>query len=414
MKTNIIRGLFLLLFLLAEIPAPEVSAAHKGASWHLADQGGISKPEVPSSSEKKQGNKQLGDHYLMLVNTAVASYMTEDKLRQFDKSPYDGIAVAFLHAYDTSAPPSVAAINQQIAGWKKFTGKDIWPWVYVNRMIGMSLAENNSYSNNPYFRQIAGADLDDKRGARSDFLQIWKNSLSAAHDSSVPGIVCDLEFYNYYKEYDIGELAGQTGKKPSEVAESLRALGARMADSAAEAYPHATVWLLFTGLTHAGYKKIEGVPYYPSPTYIAIGLLDEIRSKKLPLKVLAGGEGSIGYCHDSLGEFKQSIQKRQADLAADLQKYNGILELAGTLALWSDRAAKRDWMTEGSCKTSEADTIEDLQPYIELLLTTYRCNWLYATSGGNYFPFLPANAPRFDEVIQKAKIHAGNTSLKAP
>ncbi len=414
MKTNIIRASFLLLFLLVEISAPEVSAAHKGASWHLADQGAISTPEVPFSSEKKPGNKQLGDHYLMLVNTAVASYMTEDKLRQFDKSPYDGIAVAFLHAYDTAAPPSVASIDQQIAGWKKFTEKDIWPWVYVNRMIGMSLAENNSYANNPYFRQIAGADLDNKRGARADFLQIWRNSLSAARDANVPGIVCDLEFYNYYKEYDIGELAGQTGKKPSEAAESLRALGERMADSAAEAYPHATLWLLFTGLTHAGYKKIAGVPYYPSPTYIAIGLLDEIRSKKLPLKVLAGGEGSIGYCHGSLDEFKQSIRKRQADLTADLQKYNGILELAGTLALWSDRAAKRDWMTEGSCKSSDADTIEELQPYIELLLTNYRYNWLYATSGGNYFPFLPANAPRFDKVIQKAKIHAGITSLKAP
>ncbi len=414
MKTNIIRALFLLLFLLVEISAPVASAAQKGASRLPAGEGATAKPEAPSPSEKKPGNKRLGDHYLMLVNTAVASYMTEDKFRQFDKSPYDGIAVAFLHAYDTSAPPSVASIDQQIAGWKKFTGKDIWPWVYVNRMIGMSLAENNSHADNPYFRQIAGADLDDKRGARSDFLQIWQNSLIAARDSNVPGIVCDLEFYNYYKEYDIGELAGQTGKKPSEAAESLRALGEKMADSAAGAYPNATLWLLFTGLTHGGYKTINGVPYYPSPTYIAIGLLDEIRSRKLPLKVLAGGEGSIGYCHDSLDEFKQSIRKRQADLAADLQKYNGILELAGTLALWSDRAAKRDWMTEGSCKTSEADTIEDLQPYIELLLTTYRYNWLYATSGGNYFPVLPANAPRFDRAIQRAKIHTGNTSLKAP
>jgi len=414
MKTNNIRAVVFVLLPLLQVSALAVSAAQKGVSRLPADQGAISRPKDLSSTEIEPGNKQLGDHYLMLVNTAVASYMTEDKLRQFDKSPYDGIAVAFLHAYDTAAPPSVASIDQQIAGWKKFTEKDIWPWVYVNRMIGMSIAENNFHSDNPYFRQITGADLDDKRGARADFLQIWRNSLSAARDSNVPGIVCDLEFYNYYKEYDIGELARQTGKKPAEAAESLRTLGARMADSAAEAYPHATLWLLFTGLTHPGYKNLEGVPYYPSPTYISIGLLDEIRSKKLPLKVLAGGEGSIGYCHDSLAEFKQSIQKRQSDLAADLQKYNGILELAGTLALWSDRAAKQDWMTEGACKTSDAATIEELQPYIEFLLTTYRYNWLYATSGGNYFPFLPANAPRFDKVIQKAKTHTGNSSQKTP
>src|SRR5580698_6936742 len=62
-------------------------------------------PSTSTISTFKHG--QMPDHYLMLVNTAVASYMTEDKLRQFDKSPYDGIAVAFLHAYDTSPPPSV-------------------------------------------------------------------------------------------------------------------------------------------------------------------------------------------------------------------------------------------------------------------------------------------------------------------
>jgi hypothetical protein len=352
---------------------------------------------------RNPGGKPLGDHYLMLVNTAVASYMTEDKFRQFDKSPYDGIAVAFLHAYDTSPPPTVASIVQQIASWNKFTGKDIWPWVYANRLIGMSVAENNPHSDTPYFRQIKGADLDDNKGARSDFFLIWRNSLAAAKNSNVPGIVCDLEFYNYYKEYDIGELGRQTGKTPAQVADSLKQIGAKMADSAAETYPNSTLWLLFTGLTHAGYKTFDGIAYYPSPTYIAIGLLDEIVHKKLPLKVVAGGEGSIGYCHESLDEFRRSIQKRQSDLAADLEKYRGVLELGGTLALWSDRNAKQDWLNQGACRASDANSIEDLQPYIELLLATYRYNWLYGTAEGNYLPFSSLNAPRFDAVIRKAQ-----------
>jgi hypothetical protein len=357
-------------------------------------------------ASKSAGGKTLPEHYLLLVNTAIASYMTEDKFRQFDKSPYDGLAVAFLHAYDTSAAPSVVSIDQQIAAWKKFTSKDIWPWVYFNRLIGANLEEKNHYSDTPYFRRIAGADLDDKFGAQSEFLQIWTNSLVSAKDSGVPGIVCDLEFYNYHKEYDISEMAYKVGKTPAETADSLKKIGARMADSAAEAYPHAILWLLFTGLTHAGYKRLDGVPYYPSPTYVAIGLLDEITKKQLPLTVLTGGEGSIGYCHESLQQFRQAIQQRQSDLAGDLQKYNGVLKLAGTLALWSDRSAKKDWLNQGSCQASDANTIEDLEPYIELLLKTYPYNWLYGTSEGNYLAFSPTGAVRFDAVIAKAKAHA--------
>lgn len=359
-------------------------------------------------AKQKSSPRQLGSHYLMLVNTAVAQFMNEEKFRQFDKSAYDGIAVAFLHAYDTSPPPTSAAIDQQIANWKRFTSKDIWPWVYVNRILAMSPAEKNPHSDQPYFRSIVGADLDDKKGALSDFLQIWRNALTAARDSDVPGIVCDLEFYNYYKEYDIGELAQQTGKTPAQTAAALKTIGAQMADSAAEAYPHATLWMLFTGLTHPGYKKFDGTPFYPSPTYISIGLLDEIVSKKLPLTVLTGGEGSIGYCHDSLGEFRHAIAKRQADLAIDLQRYSGVLELGGTLALWSDRASKKDWLTQGFCAASDANGIEDLQPYIELLLKTYRYNWLYGTSEGNYLAFSPASAPRFDAVIRKARAATGS------
>lgn len=372
----------------------------------------FSRPRAAAAPLQKAGskrivhsnaNKQLGDHYLMLVNTAIAQFITDDKLRQFDKSPYDGIALAFLHAYDTSAPPSVAEMDLKLTAWKQFTSKDIWPWIYINRMIGSNLAEKNHYADNPYFNGIAGADLDDAKGARSDFLQLWRNYLSVARDSNIPGVVCDLEFYNNYKEYDIGELASRTGKTPAQAAESLKVIGARMADSAAEIYPHSMIWLLFAGLTHPGYKKFDGVPYYPSPTYISIGMLDEIVAKKLPIRVLAGGEGSIGYCHESLSDFRTAIAKRQSDLREDLLKYSGVLELGGTIAVWSDRKAKKEWMAESPCNACDADTIEDLGAYLQLLLRTYRYNWIYATSEGNYLPFSPSSAPRFDRVIRNVK-----------
>jgi len=351
----------------------------------------------------------LGRHYLLLVNTAIASMMDEGKFRQFDKSSYDGLAVAFLHAYDTSEVPSAASMQAQIKKWKEYTRKDIWPWVYVNRMIGYSAAENNSHADTPYFREIEGADLGNKRGARSDFLAMWKNSLAAARDAGSPGIVCDLEFYNYYKQYDIGEMARTIGKSPAQAAHHLQNLGAEMARVADETYPGAVLWFLFTGFTHPSYKTYDGLLYYPSPTYVAMGLLDEIRQSHLRLHVLTGGEGSLAYCHETLQQLKTAIVKRRADLGGTLERYNDFLEMAGTLTLWSDRAAARGWVNEGSCKDATAQSVEELQPYLELLLRSYRYNWIYGSPDGNYLAFSPQSAPRFDAVIGTAKAHAAST-----
>jgi len=342
------------------------------------------------------------DHYLLLVNTAIAFQMTDAKFRQFDKSAYDGISVAFLHAYDPSPSPSVPSMDAQLAQWKGSTGKDIWPWVYVNRMIGKNPKEQNSHSDIPYFQSIRGADFNDAHGAQSDFLQIWRNSLAAARDSKMPGVFVDLEFYNNYAAYDVGELARQTGTKPADVTTSLQKVGRRMADIASQEYPTATLWFAFMGLTHPTYKTHDGVPYYPSPSYISMGLLDEMVEKGMRMRVLAGGEGSIAYCHDTLQSFQDAIRQRESDMKAPLDKYKSVpLELAGTMTLWSDNAVNK------VCPSSTAGSVEDLQPYIELMMKSYRYDWIWASSGeGNYNAFAPDSAPRFDAVIRRAKAAA--------
>jgi hypothetical protein len=362
----------------------------------------------PIGGSPPKSMRALPDHYLLLVNTAIAFMMNEVKFKQFEQSPYDGLAVAFLHAYDTSEVPPVTALDAQLKEWKKYTGKDIWPWVYVNRMIGTSADEKNDHSDVPYFHKINGADLDDTQGAQTDFLQIWRNSLAAASDSNMPGVIADLEFYNYYREYDIGELARQTRRTPAQAAEDLKNIGARMADVAAEQYPGATLWFLWMGFTHPGYKTYDGVPYYPSPTYIAMGLLNEIAQKKLNLRVLTGGEGSLAYCHDTLGDFQTAIAKREMDLRGTLDKYKGILEMAGTMTLWRDRASN------GVCKTASANSIEDLQSYLELLLKSYRYNWIWGSADGGYLAFAPETAPRFDAVIRRAQASSRETSRIRP
>src|SRR4029077_3196318 len=179
----------------------------------------LAKPVAISS---RSTHAPLGDHYLLLVNTAMAKQMDAQKMEQFDRSPYDGLAVSFAGAYDTSPVVSAASMQAQIASWKKFSSKDIWPWVYLNRMIGANDTEGNPLTKVPYFQRFQGLDLDGKAEAQNDFLENWRSALRVAKEAGVPGIVCDLEFYNNYKAYDVSELARVTSKPQEEVLSLLR------------------------------------------------------------------------------------------------------------------------------------------------------------------------------------------------
>jgi hypothetical protein len=355
------------------------------------------------AQDKAALNSPRKKHYLMLVNTAMARQMDTQKLAQFDRSPFDGLAVSFSDAYDVSPVPTLVSMESQLAGWKKSTSKQIWPWVYLNRMIGANDAEGNELTNVPYFQKFQGLDLDAKAGAQQDFLENWRNALRVAQKTGVPGIIFDLEFYNNYKADDIGELARMTSMSKQETLQTLKKLGARMADTASANYPNAMIWILFTGFTRPDYRIIDGQNYFLAGTYIVEGLLDEIQEHQLALHVLSGGELGLGYCHNSVEDLHQAIQKRAVIFAPLLQKYKGILELGGTMTLWSDKSAKKNWVAEGACGSSSAATVEDLIPYMELLFRTYRYNWIYGSPNGGYLAFNPAIAPRFDSAIAKAK-----------
>lgn len=353
----------------------------------------------------------LGDHYLLLVNTAIARLLKPEDTAEFEKSPYDGLAIAFHYNYDVGPVFSSEEMDKKSLEWKKYTRKDLWPWVYFNRMIGAGEAATNARVDVPYFHKIHGIDLDDKAGAKSDFLQIWRNALQTARDTKAPGIVLDLEFYNYHKEYDPAEMAAQVGKSAPQVVELLQQLGARLADIASDEYPNAVLWMPFTGFSHKDFKRIDNKSYYPTPVYISLGLLQQIQSRRYGLKVISGGEGSLGYCHENLAEFRQAIEKRAEVFAPELQKYSGNLELSGTLTLWADRAGKTGFIAEGDCGKASAANIEELEPYLELLFKTYRYNWIYGSSNGNYFAFDPRSAQRFNAVIRMARNHLQQPQL---
>jgi len=400
--------IFLAAAFLAGVVETEANRPARAASQNPLEELRIPpiEPPKPVAAVPTSKRTRLGSHYLMLVNSAIANQMDAPKMAQFARSPYDALAVSFAGAYDTSPVVSVAPMQAKIASWKSSTTKDIWPWVYLNRMIGANEAEGNADAKVPYFQRFWGLDLDGKAGARNDFLKTWRNALRLARETGVPGIVCDLEFYNNYKAYDVAELAHMTLTPQQDVPNALRQLGARMADIAATEYPGATLWFFFTGFTRPQYTVIEGQPYYLAATYIAEGLLDQILQHRLPLRVLSGGEVGLGYCHKSVEDLRQAIGKRAAAFAPLLQKYSGILELAGTMTLWSDRAAKKNWVAHGVCGTSSAATVEDLVPYMEILFRSYRYNWLYGSPNGGYFAFQSASAPRFDTAIAAAKARA--------
>jgi hypothetical protein len=345
----------------------------------------------------------LGSHYLLLVNTAIARQLKPQDISVFDKSPYDGLAIAFHYNYDTAPVFSSESMSAQLREWKSLTRKDLWPWVYFNRMLGAAEAATNERVDVPYFHKIHGIDLDDQAGARTDFMQIWKSNLRVASEVQSPGIVFDPEFYNDHKAYDPAEMARETGKSPDQLVSQLEKLGADMADSASSQYPNAVLWFCFTGFSHKDFKTINGKSYYPTPVYIAIGLLDRIQKRGYALRVVSGGEGSIGYCHENLATFREAVERRAAAFAPIVKKYDGILELAGTLTLWDDRANKSGFVGEGDCAKASALTIEDLEPYLELMMHTYRFNWIYGSTNGGYFAFDPQKNNRIHKVIGNAR-----------
>jgi hypothetical protein len=166
------------------------------------------------------------------------------------------------------------------------------------------------------------------------------------------------------------------------------------------------IWIFFTGFTRPDYRIIEGQPHFLAGTYIVEGLLDEIQQHRFALQVLAGGELGLGYCHNSVEDLRLAIEKRAAIFAPLLEKYKGILELGGTMTLWSDSFAKKNWVAAGACGSSSAETVEDLIPFMELLFRSYRYNWIYASPNGGYLAFDPAVAPRFDAAIARAEVLA--------
>jgi len=350
------------------------------------------------------------EDYLLLVNGNRANQLTPAQLTVYQESPYDGLAVRFLTQYDTAPPPTAEEMTATLSRLKQSGDKDYWPWVSLNRMVGKDPESDSSYAHDPYFARTRGMDLENTTGAKRDFLQLWRNTLRAAKQSKAPGMIVDMELYVNYKAYEPTALAQQIGKSVDLTIAMLQAFGVELADAAAQEFPNAQLWFFFTDLGELGWKTEGGVKYYPTPGYIALGLLDRIREKHYGLRVISGGEVSLGYCTFSVEHLQRRMETRSKDFSPHLEKYGDALALGGTMILWPNRAAKTDFVGAGTCAKSDAATVEEQEPYLELLFKTYRYNWIYGTHNSGYDPFNAGTAARFNAVIRKAKAAAGRSN----
>lgn len=321
--------------------------------------------------------------YWLLVTFAVNGAVPAD-MAVLKGSPFDGIAMQFGTAYDTGPAPSADSVVAKLTPIKDATHRDVWPWVFVNRVAGLDVSPNSQ--------------------ARDAFLDDWRAALRAARVLGAPGVVLDLEFYSDPSvAYAISRFAQKRGISAPDAGRYLESLGHQLGYIVAHNYPNAKILVLTSGLANAADERIGNQTFFQPRGQIVIGLLKEVSEQRTPAVVIDGGEDDLGYCHANLADLRANVQTREQKERELLRTYSPHLILAGTIAPWADSASKKGWLTEGACGAAQANRAEDFAPYLRLLDGAFQFNWIYAAPAGGYQPFNAAVAARFDTVIRTAR-----------
>ncbi|MBE7443744.1 MAG: hypothetical protein HS132_00100 [Planctomycetia bacterium] len=343
--------------------------------------------------------------YFLLVNSSYQNQLDKldvEKIKVLNDSPYHGITVRIINEFDDK-PFDFESLKKKAEFVKNNTSKQIWPWIFLNRIIGTNEKDNirDVIKDKPYFLKIKGMDIYDEAGTLSDFYNLWRISLKLAKNFSSPGVVFDMEPYNNFKVYKVDYLKESQNKSNEEIKKHLKIIGSNLTVIAQEEYPEAIVWFLFTYL---GYQTSTINPFsekeYMTVSYIAEGMILEAKKRNLPMKFIDGGEVGLGYCYSSLEDMKYKIQGRQDKLKSVLCEYNKLY-LGGTIAPWNNIKLKRGWMAEKICGKSPSKTIEDFIPYIRILSTNYDYIWIYATNVAGYDAFDKEISSQFNRGLEK-------------
>ncbi|MFZ0338965.1 MAG: hypothetical protein WAL45_13090 [Terracidiphilus sp.] len=336
--------------------------------------------------------------YLLLVT--FNDLTGADRLSSLDASPFDGIAVPVVDAYYSGPQLPFEQIQEHFASLQRQTRKQIWPWVFINRMLetGDAAAKTGA----PDSDKVNTVDLDDSFGGRTAFLDLWRKALRQAQSTGIPGVVLDMELYSNRKAYSVSVVARQRSLAPNEARKELEEIGNQMAQIASQEFPDVIVWTLLSGLSPARYV-LNSSEEDSTCRYILLGMLDGAREHHLKLTLIDGGEDSLGYCHESAAALKESILDRRQRFRSLCQEYGDALKLGGTIALWRDSASRTGWLRYGRCGASDVKQPQDFGPYLALLFQSYRFVWIYAAVAGQWDPLNQAESGPLNRMLGEAK-----------
>jgi hypothetical protein len=339
---------------------------------------------------------ELGPSYVLMVSSMHPPFLAlnEENVKAFNATPFDGIAVDVIGPYDGSKLPHEPTLLTHCEPIRFASSKTIWPRVYLNRILELSdkLRARNVTRNPTYFGAIRGMDIFDEAGTLTDYYSIYRLSLRMARALSAPGIVLDLEAYNHPDGYRVEWIAKRQGKSPAAVIVRLKEIGAQMAGITNEEFPGAVLWSLFTAFERPEEYREKSGSYYPSPSYIAMGLLAHAAGKNVPVTLISGGEWG-GYYYASVEAMRKRFADRNAAFQPWLEKYPNHLALGGTITVWGDARNNTGWVLKDATASTPYRRVLDFEPLVAEMRRTYRYIWFYVPSVTDYKP-LNAEASR--------------------
>ncbi len=351
-----------------------------------------------ASQQTGQSAGRVDSPYLLLVT--FYDLTGAGRLSTLNGSPFDGVAVPVVDAYYSGPELPFAKVQSNFASLQQQTRKQLWPWIFINRMVGPEDAHDERSASDS--RKSKALDLDDSVGARTAFLDIWRLALREAKSSGTPGVVLDMELYSNAEENSVSLVARQRSLAPDEVKKRLREIGYQMAGVASEEFPDAIIWTLVSGLSPARY--VLNIAEQDSTCgYILQGMMDGIREHHSRMTVIDGGEDSLGYCHKSAVTLGEDISERLRRFTPLLQEYANTLTLGGTIALWRDSVSRSDWLLSGRCGSSDVKQPQEFTPYLRLLFQNYRFVWIYAPIVGQWDPLNPVESMPLNRTLLDAE-----------
>jgi len=346
--------------------------------------------------------------------------VTAKQIKPLNDSPFDGITFALMDHYSAQPPVDKDVIMKKVAELKKISSRPVWVRVNMNRIYqraklpsagycttyydekqpktklscrGLSVDEVQRQST-PCFASIKAVDIYDEAGALSDFYRLWELGLIFAGRMR-SGIILDMEDYHGLDAYSVAKVAKAQGKSSEEVIQRCREIGANLADIAAKTYPETPVIALFTLMAEIdrdGGKTIA---------HICEGMLMRAKEKRIPLKLIEGGEWEVGYVNKTIEGLEAKIARRWYWYRPWLERFPDNFFLGGTITLWDDPSKLSAWTKADAGENNPFKSLEDFKPFLKALFSNYDYIWIYQPTCIDYKPYDPEIAPAFHRKLEK-------------